>query len=182
MLCTVLVLLGACAPLGPRAVEHQHAGDAEIRRFHLLVNEHRVRIGCGPLEWLSAAAAVAEDHSRDMVRRGYFDHVSPEGRGFADRLAATRLSVRAAAENIAAGHADGAALLSGWLASPGHRANIENCVFTHHGLGRFEMHWTQLLVQPAPPVRANTDARGSDASGGARRWASHLRLAGTAND
>src|SRR5688572_23744718 len=50
-----------------------------------LVNRARVRRELRPLrfDWLLTAAAYT--HAVDMVGRGYFSHISPDGEGVADR-------------------------------------------------------------------------------------------------
>ncbi len=58
------------------------------------------------------------------------------------------MTYRLAGENIAAGYQTPSAVLEGWLGSPGHRANIENCGFTHHGVGLNESHWTHMFITP----------------------------------
>ena len=54
-------------------------------RVHDRANGARRRAGEPPLRWSDALAGVARAHSRDMARRGYFDHVSPEGATANDR-------------------------------------------------------------------------------------------------
>jgi uncharacterized protein YkwD len=53
-----------------------------------------------------------------------------------------------AAENIAWGYPTAEAVLTGWLNSPGHKANIENCNLTGHGVGLVGTHWTHLFIRP----------------------------------
>ena len=53
--------------------------------IHDMVNREREMRGLGSLQWDEALAHIALSHSRDMAERGYFDHLSPEGRDFADR-------------------------------------------------------------------------------------------------
>lgn len=122
-------------------------------RLHTMVNAHRERIGCKALDWHDDAAGVAEARSADMLRRGYFDHVTPDGRSVFDELADA--GVRAwgrMAENIALTQAGPDAVLELWRESPGHRRNLENCAFTHQGLGERGGVWTQILVaQPRTP-------------------------------
>ena len=118
---------------------------AEVAR---LVNEHRARAGCAPLAWDAAAARAAQAHSDDMARRGYFSHVSPEGGDVGGRLRAAGASWRAVAENIASGQPTARAVVQGWLSSPGHRANIENCAYTRHGVGYRDRLWTHVFYTP----------------------------------
>jgi len=118
---------------------------AEVAR---LVNEHRARIGCRALAWDDAAARAAQAHSDDMARRNYFSHTSPEGRTMVDRLRAQGAGYRLVGENIAMGQSTAREVVRGWLASPGHRQNIENCGYTRHGVGLRSGRWTHLFYTP----------------------------------
>ena len=113
-----------------------------------LVNRHRERTGCQALVWDEQIAAVAAAHSRDMATRGYYDHVDPDGEGLQHRL--IRGGIRwngIAGENLAIGTVDGRTAYALWIDSPPHRANIENCAFTHHGIGLEDGLWTHVFVQ-----------------------------------
>jgi uncharacterized protein YkwD len=128
------------------------SGSAAVREMVELVNEFRRSRGCAPLAWLEPAAAAAQGHSDDMARRNYFDHVSPEGQQPWDRLAARGVRYRAMAENIAWSPEQTARqTLRGWTESAGHRHNLENCAYTHHGIGLRDAYWTHVFVTPAPP-------------------------------
>jgi uncharacterized protein YkwD len=52
-----------------------------------------------------------------------------------------------AGENLVIGTVDGAIAYSLWMDSQEHRANIENCAFTHHGVGLADGRWTHVFVQ-----------------------------------
>jgi uncharacterized protein YkwD len=76
------------------------------RQAYELINRDRLNAAQAggslrPLRWNEKLAAVARAHSRDMIRRGYFDHVGPDGRSVGDRLRAAGIDWRAAGENIA---------------------------------------------------------------------------------
>lgn len=140
----LVLLLAACGDAlapggGPDA-------PAPVREFVELMNAHRASVGCAPLAWHEGTARVAKQHSEDMVERNFFDHTNPDGETPFDRLRNAGITWSRAGENIAAGYPDAAAVLQGWLASPGHRANIENCAYTHHGVGLDHAHWTHLFV------------------------------------
>lgn len=130
----------------PTGLEAELPG--EVGNFVTLMNDHRERVGCPPLVWNGQVAAVAQAHSRDMVDRGYFSHTDPDGDSPFDRLRAAGVSYRSAAENIAKGYPSAAAVLGGWLDSSGHRANIENCNLTEHGVGLEANHWTHVFIRP----------------------------------
>gem|GEM_PF-1007261 len=53
--------------------------------IHARINEVRAQHGLSTLAWDDLLAGIALEHSRDMAGRNYFDHVSPEGKDFADR-------------------------------------------------------------------------------------------------
>ncbi|HEV7587314.1 MAG TPA: CAP domain-containing protein, partial [Longimicrobium sp.] len=130
-------------PVGRGAAPDDMA--AEVGR---LVNEHRGRTGCPPLAWDAAAVRAAQAHTDDMVRRGYFSHVSPEGGNVGTRVTAAGGSWRAVAENIASGQPSAQSVVQGWLRSPGHRANIENCRYTRQGVGYRDRVWTHVFYTP----------------------------------
>jgi uncharacterized protein YkwD len=52
---------------------------------HSLINEERKDNHLDALQWDQQLASIALSHSRDMAQRHYFDHISPEGKDFADR-------------------------------------------------------------------------------------------------
>lgn len=163
--CAAALLLAACLETVPagRAPSNGPAGGSPAppesgpqaaREMARLVNAHRQSRGCAPLAWLQPAANAAQAHSEDMARRGYFDHVSPDGGQPWDRLAAHGVRYRRVAENIAWTPRQSAGeTLRGWLGSPGHRANLDNCAYTHHGIGLQNAYWTHVFVTPALPPR-----------------------------
>ena len=136
------------ATTGGGAAGSAMAPEAAVQRVHALVNEHRARVGCPALAWDDGAARVAQAHSADMRARGYFSHTSPQGRSPFDRLDAAGLAWRAAAENIAQNPGSPDDVVRAWLGSAGHRANIENCQLTRHGVGVSGSYWTDLFYTP----------------------------------
>jgi uncharacterized protein YkwD len=132
-------------PVGP---EMAQPADPNVQAFVEEVNAYRGTVGCGPLAWRSDVAGVAQSHSQDMVARDYFDHYTPEGASPFDRLTAAGIAYSLAAENIAYGYPTASTVLAGWLGSPGHKANLDNCALTGHGVGLDGTHWTHLFVTP----------------------------------
>ncbi|WP_246610365.1 CAP domain-containing protein [Nonomuraea rhizosphaerae] len=111
-----------------------------------LVNKARASKDCRPLTHDPKLHAAAERHSADMAARDYFSHTSKDGRSPGDRISAAGFApVSTWGENIAMGQPSAAAVVRAWLNSPGHRANILNCSFTHIGVGRSTKgpYWTQ---------------------------------------
>ncbi len=102
-----------------------------------------------PLAWDPALADLALAHSRDMAARDYFSHTNPDGQGLAKRMALAGYQFSAAGENIAAGYPTAAEVVAGWLASPGHCANLMSASYKVVGIGfdsgsgRYGSYWTQ---------------------------------------
>lgn len=118
-----------------------------------LTNIERAKAGCGPLKHDARLHAAALAHSADMSAKNYFSHTSADGRSFADRIKATGYAYTAIAENIAKGYPTAAAVVQGWMNSPGHRANILNCAYTDIGVGYVKAggpYWTQNFGRTAP--------------------------------
>lgn len=92
-------------------------------------------------------ADIARGHSEAMLRRGFFDHVDPDGLHPADRVARQhRTLVGITGENLWTGtgfeiHSREDAeemaerIVDGWMNSRGHRENILRAEFDHLGVG-----------------------------------------------
>jgi uncharacterized protein YkwD len=140
---------GTTLPFAPAFHGTSFRGEEMVKSNGVgLVNDYRVSAGCTPLTWITEIADVAEAHSLDMVQRDVFDDTNPDGASPFDRLRAAGLTYSRGAENIAIGYGGADAVLDGWLDSPGHRANIENCELSEHGVGLFETRWTHLFRTP----------------------------------
>ena len=94
-----------------------------------LVNAHRAARGLRALNGSSALAAAAVWKARHMARYGYMAHDDPGPpvqRSAGQRITACGYTGSGWGENIAYGQATAEAVMQSWLASPGHRANIED--------------------------------------------------------
>ncbi len=120
-----------------------------------LTNAERAKAGCGPLAVDATLTSVAQAHSQDMATHNYFDHNSQNGRTPFDRMTAAGYRYSTAAENIAAGQRTPQDVMTGWMNSPGHRANILNCALKEIGVGyatasssQYGVYWTQDFGTP----------------------------------
>ncbi|MFD9222131.1 CAP domain-containing protein [Streptomyces sp. NPDC060064] len=121
----------AAKPPVPSGAETAAAAESKVLR---LVNEERAKVGCSPVQASAPLAALAGNFSDDMAARGFFDHTSPEGATPWDR--ADKAGVQGlGGENIARGQADAVAVMTSWMNSDGHRANILNCDYKTMGVG-----------------------------------------------
>jgi Cysteine-rich secretory protein family len=97
-------------------------------------NEERAKVNAPPLKWNNRLALAARLHSDEMAGRKELSHQLKGEPPFTQRLSERGAKFSGAAENV--GYADSAEeLQSGWMHSPGHRANLLNPVYTEMGVG-----------------------------------------------
>ena len=102
-----------------------------------LLNAERAAHGLSPLQASTKLARAAQGHADDMVDRRYFAHGN-----YGARIARTgwgrHRRTYTIGENLGYGTNDGAtprAIVTGWMQSPGHRANILQRRFHAIGIG-----------------------------------------------
>jgi uncharacterized protein YkwD len=119
------------------------AGNLELIRGALacLHDQVRSRHGLGRLAANGALVAAAAGHTDDMVARGYFEHDTPDGGTFDQRILSAGYARPgdgwSLGENLI--WADGdlatpAALMTSWMNSEGHRENILKPAYRELGL------------------------------------------------
>jgi uncharacterized protein YkwD len=113
-----------------------------LDRVAYLVNTARAQAGCPALVVEPHLNAAAQGHSDDMAARNYFSHDTPEGKDFATRILEAGYPGNPGGENIAKGQRTAQQVMTDWMNSSGHRANILNCRFTAIGLGLNTSAWT----------------------------------------
>ena len=99
-----------------------------------LVNQHRASLGLSQLMVTTPLTNAAVWKSRHMAYYRYMQHddpAPPVARSVRDRLLACGYPATTTGwgENIAYGYSTAAAVMQGWLNSPGHRANIERASY-----------------------------------------------------
>ncbi|MCW2571061.1 MAG: hypothetical protein JWO88_1119 [Frankiales bacterium] len=112
---------GTAAPTGSAA------SVAYVNRVVVLVNARRATAGLRPLIVSPCATRYAAPWSAHMAATSILVHQS-----LAPIL---RCPARAAGENIAYGNVSADQMMTMWMNSPGHRANILNPRFTRIGVG-----------------------------------------------
>jgi uncharacterized protein YkwD len=128
--------LAACADDG---VSPSDAG--AVAATLCLLNEQRADHGLKAFSESTTLDRAADDYAADMVKRRFFDHVSPGGGTMMDRIKAAGWVPNgswSAGENIAWGSgslATPASIVDGWMHSAGHRANILSASFSQIGIG-----------------------------------------------
>jgi uncharacterized protein YkwD len=114
-----------------------------------ITNQARRAKGLAPLIKDDELREVARAYSNDMLVRRFFDHTTPDGVSFDERIANQyHHRVRIMGENIwyASGYDPGKIqrvakeIVDDWMSSPGHRDNILAPNFTHLGVGVSARH------------------------------------------
>ena len=132
------------------------------------LNALRAGRGLKPLRFSTQLAAAAEAHSRDMVKRGYFDHTSRDGTPFSKRVARFyrpgSSNYWSAGENLLWFSPDVGAstAISMWMKSPAHRAILLSPEWREVGL-------SAVHVRSAPGVFEGLEVTVVTADFGVRR-------------
>lgn len=150
----------AAATAGARATCNLAGFEAEMLAT---VNAYRAAgASCGSEGSFPAAPALAWNalltqaslaHSDDMVASNVFSHTGSDGSSAGQRATAAGYVWRSLAENIAAGQGSVATVMSSWMASPGHCANIMRTSYQDIGVAcvsggvgnTYRSYWTMSL-------------------------------------
>lgn len=113
------------------------------------INAYRTAHHLSPLTLDKRASRIAQMHSTEMAKQRGINHT-----GFKERVKQLCSSVskcNGAAENVAYYPLDAKKLVAGWLASPGHRENIQGqYTITGFGLAETKPGWayyTQIFLK-----------------------------------
>lgn len=108
-----------------------------------------------PLAWNATLGVAAEGHSRAMANGNFFSHLGDDGRTPGDRAELAGYEGGVIGENIAAALDTPRLVVEGWLASPGHCANLMNPQFSELGAAYAVdpqsdagIYWTALFGAP----------------------------------
>lgn len=114
-----------------------------------LVNEERAKAGLSALTMDTNLTAAANVRAQEIKQ--LFSHTRPDGTSFSTVLKEHYVSYRGSGENIAWGQKSPEQVMTGWMNSDGHRANILNENFKNIGVGYYQdengrNHWVQLFT------------------------------------
>jgi uncharacterized protein YkwD len=144
-------------------------------RINELTNAEREKQNLRPLKFDTRLSDIARRHSRDMINRGFFDHINPDKKGPSDRGRAGGYTCRkyvgeylyeGLSENLFQNNLYGwvrirgnetsfdwnssekiaATTIAGWMSSPGHRANVLNKNSEKAGVGIVIAPNDQVLI------------------------------------
>ena len=132
----------------PRVAAGLEGQENEVVR---LVNVERDKAGCGSVSLNTRLRTAMRLHVQELGTHGdlYISHVSDDGRDFSQR-AREQGYTAPGGENVARGQRDAQDVMTSWMNSDGHRANILNCDFKAIGVGAVKgvdgtIVWGQLF-------------------------------------
>jgi uncharacterized YkwD family protein len=113
-----------------------------------LTNVERAKAGLKPLVLDAKLSSVARTKSQDMHDKKYFSHTSPTYGSPFDMMKKFGITYSWAAENIAQGQRTPQEVVTAWMNSAGHRANILSSSATTLGVGYVAdgNYWTQMFI------------------------------------
>ncbi len=130
------------------------------------VNAERAGLGLDPLTWNNLLEEAALGHTVDMWENDFMSHTGSDGSSMVDRINATGYSWSRISENVARGYTSVGDVMSGWMGSDGHRANILDPDVTEMGAAMVGNFWTQNFGSPSSGVPSDDDPDGGGGGGG----------------
>lgn len=112
-----------------------YATDMSVQSLLDDTNSQRTSNSLGALGLNAQLDQAAQTKANDMVARDYWSHNTPDGQAPWTFIVNAGYDYQTAGENLAYGFDTAAATLTGWMNSPGHRANILNTSYLEVGFG-----------------------------------------------
>ncbi|AIQ48085.1 hypothetical protein R70723_20875 [Paenibacillus sp. FSL R7-0273] len=129
------------APVATAAAQSSY-----VKQVVDLVNKERAAAGLSPVTALDSLNKVAAAKAADMRVNNYFSHTSPTYGSPFDMMKSFGVTYRAAGENIAMGQKTPQEVMTAWMNSAGHRANILSANFNYIGVGFDNNYWVQEFI------------------------------------
>jgi uncharacterized protein YkwD len=132
----------SAADCGPVNTEVTGLGEAQMESsITCLINDERASYGLQPVNPNNDLHQAAMSHSNEMIDESYFEHTSPSGLTFMDRIEGTGYMQGArtwtVGENLVWGTgplSTPQALVTAWMNSPPHRENLLRPAFRELGV------------------------------------------------
>lgn len=132
-LAAALLLFGVRVGLGGFFA---NASDITAQSIADGVNKERSQRNMATLTYNSQLAAAAQYKASDMISRNYFSHTDPDGNYIWPKIVSEGYTpYTTLGENLAVDFPSTESLMSAWIDSPEHRANILNQAFQNQGAG-----------------------------------------------
>jgi uncharacterized protein YkwD len=114
-------------------------------------NQQRAEVGLGALSADARLTAAAQGHSDYMAREQIMTHTGAGSTNAGQRITNAGYQWTTWGENVAAGQSTPADVMSAWLQSPSHRANILHGGVSQIGVAATKgangvVYWTMVLA------------------------------------
>ena len=166
-----IIFLACCAPSKERRVVFkanryylcEPASNIQKKMVKLIneVRNSKRRCGkktfspAGTVKWNNKLAIAALNQARDMAMSDMLSHTGSDGSSVRDRVEKRGYDWQIVAENIAAGRQTSEAVVSSWLESPGHCANLMKPDIMEIGVAcfrnsesRYGTYWALVMGAP----------------------------------
>jgi len=163
-----MIFLASCAPIKERRIvieenryyQCEPASTIQKKMVKLIntVRNSKRRCGrkpflpAGNLKWNNKLAMAALSHARDMAMSDMLSHTGSDGSTVWERVEKKGYCWQVVAENIAAGRQNSEGVVSLWLDSPGHCANLMKADITEIGAAcsrnpesTYGTYWTLVM-------------------------------------
>lgn len=143
-------LFPSCIPRAPRMTSGVAPTTSTIVQ---MVNQARAAAGVAPVIEVSSLDSAALTQSYNQARTETMTHTGPDGSNAGLRIANAGYSWSTWGENVAAGQIGPSAVMSAWMNSAPHRANILSPAFSGIGIASLigangVTYWTMELAKP----------------------------------
>jgi len=140
-----------------------YATNISVGELHSISNQQRSQNGLGGYQLNSKLSQAAAAKAQHMFAKNYWAHTAPDGTTPWSFISASGYSYTLAGENLAKDFSTSAGVVSGWMGSSGHRANVLSTRFRDVGYaavnGTLQGKKTTLVVamyaQPAASAPAS---------------------------
>ena len=136
-------------PLTPGPGTSEGEENPYISQVVALVNEERAKAGAAPLEKSDQVCMAAAIRVNEITSS--FSHTRPDGNAYKTVLKENGIEYRNCGENIAFGYRTPEEVVSAWMTSEGHRANILDEKYDAIGVGYRkdsggQGYWVQVFI------------------------------------
>jgi uncharacterized protein YkwD len=112
-----------------------YATDLSANALLTDTNSQRTTQNESPLTLNGQLDSAAQSKANDMAARNYWSHDTPDGKTPWSFIVATGYNFQAAGENLAYGFTSAQSVITGWMNSLEHRANMLNSQYQNVGFG-----------------------------------------------
>lgn len=149
---TLILLFAIIAPLAAQDAPKPDALSKDEQAVLDLTNAQRKAANLPQLTMNPTLMKMAREHSTTMASLNQLGH-DLNGTTFNTRLQKSGYPFGGAGENVAAGQQSPKEAITGWMGSPGHRANLMSRQYTEIGVAvatssNGTRYWTQVFATP----------------------------------